>query len=179
VIAGDVTFFHSAFSTLRKRPEHRTQLPSYLAIQCFPSIFWDEDNVKLAAHWVWFRLSYSSIWISFREALTGSRKEAFLWTLPDLSNYECLPGEAGGSPAYARFPRVYAAINSRQSVQAKPVNRHAQAVSRSRARKDLGGVDPERARGSVGTGVTAGHPSYSRHSPTIPASTSPSHCPAR
>lgn len=48
MVTGNVAFFYPAFSTLRKRPEHRTQLPTDLAKELLSSAFRDEDNMVLA-----------------------------------------------------------------------------------------------------------------------------------
>jgi hypothetical protein len=48
MVTGDVTFLYPAFSTLRKRPEYLSQLPTDLAKKRFPSAFRDKNNMVLA-----------------------------------------------------------------------------------------------------------------------------------
>ena len=100
VIGHQMAFFDPAFLLLRQLAEHLPQMPPQLRIQRLPAALGNEDDMVFALPFACGLGSRSSSIdeTSFR-VLGGSQLEVFVdGRLPEMSNFYCLPGRAGGSP---------------------------------------------------------------------------------
>src|SRR3989338_1790270 len=101
VIRHHMPLLDLAFFLPRKFAKHRPDLPPQRLEKRLPPAFRDEHDVILALP---FGMALTLIVVhgldSLPFALGGSRKGVRV-RLPELSNFGCLPGRAGGSPAYA------------------------------------------------------------------------------
>ena len=99
MICQQMSLFDPALLLFGKLMEYLPEVLSQLAVQHLSPALRYEYQWYLHSHFVWLKLSYSSIVKTPFRVLGGSHPESS-GGLPELSNFYCHPGKAGGSPVF-------------------------------------------------------------------------------